>query len=237
MDAFLTTANDAAARTELGAAGLAANTFTGVQSLGDSLAFGTNSATSITRGIQSLSTADISIITSGNRSWAFSGTQLYALGGSNGQFVAGPGEYNMGNSSDTTIRAGGAGGVTAACVQLGTRSATPIAQTLQACPGIGTNIAGADFSIVASNGTGTGGSGSLLFKTAPVAGSGSTINTLATRLTIDNTGAVIVASGGNFQLGNTATTGLVAGALAALTTASVVIYDSTGQAYRIPCII
>lgn len=47
---------------------------------------------------------------------------------------------------------------------------------------------------------------------------------------------VIIASGIGFQVGNTAVTGLVAGALAALTTASIVIKDSTGTAYRVPCV-
>lgn len=46
-----------------------------------------------------------------------------------------------------------------------------------------------------------------------------------------------VASGSAFQLGNAATTGLVAGTLAALTNATIVILDSGGQAYRVPCII
>jgi hypothetical protein len=46
-----------------------------------------------------------------------------------------------------------------------------------------------------------------------------------------------IASGKTLTLGNAATTGLVAGALAATTNASIVITDSTGQAYRIPCII
>jgi hypothetical protein len=44
-------------------------------------------------------------------------------------------------------------------------------------------------------------------------------------------------SGSVLQLGNAATTGLLAGALAALTNATIVITDATGQAYRIPCII
>lgn len=47
---------------------------------------------------------------------------------------------------------------------------------------------------------------------------------------------VIVKSGALFQVGNNAATGLVAGALAALTTASIVIYDATGTAYRVPCL-
>lgn len=48
---------------------------------------------------------------------------------------------------------------------------------------------------------------------------------------------VIIASGMYIQLGNAATTGLVAGTLATLTNASIVIKDSTGQSYRVPCII
>lgn len=56
-------------------------------------------------------------------------------------------------------------------------------------------------------------------------------------------------TGFNFQIGaayapvkgkittdTAATTGLTAGVLSALTTASIVIYDSTGTAYRVPCI-
>lgn len=56
------------------------------------------------------------------------------------------------------------------------------------------------------------------------------------KATVSSTDIKIV-SGVNFWLGNAATTGLSAGALAATTNASIVIYDSTGQAYRIPCII
>lgn len=50
-------------------------------------------------------------------------------------------------------------------------------------------------------------------------------------------GAVAITSGTTFQLGNNATTGLAAGVLAALTNATIVIKDATGQSYRIPCII
>lgn len=51
------------------------------------------------------------------------------------------------------------------------------------------------------------------------------------------TGAVLIASGQALQLGNAATTALTPGVLAATTNASIVITDSAGQAYRIPCII
>lgn len=46
-----------------------------------------------------------------------------------------------------------------------------------------------------------------------------------------------VVFGGGVQLSNAAVTGLVAGVLAASTNASIVLYDSGGQAYRVPCII
>lgn len=47
----------------------------------------------------------------------------------------------------------------------------------------------------------------------------------------------LIAFGGGLKLSAAAVTGLVAGALAATTNASIVLYDSAGQAYRIPCII
>ncbi len=59
---------------------------------------------------------------------------------------------------------------------------------------------------------------------------------------VDNAGNtttanLVVTSTKTLTLGNAATTGLAAGVLAALTNATIVISDSTGQAYRIPCII
>lgn len=48
--------------------------------------------------------------------------------------------------------------------------------------------------------------------------------------------SVRMINGAQFWLSNAATTGLVAGALAALTNASMVIYDSTGTAYRFPVV-
>ena len=50
-------------------------------------------------------------------------------------------------------------------------------------------------------------------------------------------GGATIASGQALKLGNAATTGLMAGALAGTTNASITITDSTGQVYRIPCII
>jgi hypothetical protein len=57
-----------------------------------------------------------------------------------------------------------------------------------------------------------------------------------TRATISST-ALTIASGHALKLGNAATTGLTAGTIAATTNATITITDSTGQVYRIPCII
>lgn len=119
-------------------------------------------------------------------------------------------------------------------------AASPVAQTVsfQSVVAGNANTAGANATIQGSLSNGSGAGGDLIFKTtASVAGSG-TQNAAATSLTLKGgTQAVVVGSGNTFQIGNAATTGLTAGVLAATTNASIVITDSTGQAYRIPCII
>lgn len=86
--------------------------------------------------------------------------------------------------------------------------------------------------------TGSANNPDLVFQTGIKTTSGSAQATATTALTIKGeTQAVTIAAGKSLVLGNAATTGLVAGTLAALTNATVVITDSTGQAYRIPCII
>lgn len=119
-------------------------------------------------------------------------------------------------------------------------AAGPVAQSLRAQSVVaGTaDTAGQNWTIRASLSTGSGASGDIIFQTGGTGAGSTTQNTAATALTIKGaTQAVVVASGKTFQLGNAATTGLTAGVLAATTNASIVITDSTGQAYRIPCII
>lgn len=58
-----------------------------------------------------------------------------------------------------------------------------------------------------------------------------------TCLTVGSTGNITQPNGATLTIGNTATTGLSAGVLAALTNASIVITDQSGQAYRVPCVI
>jgi hypothetical protein len=59
----------------------------------------------------------------------------------------------------------------------------------------GTNIAGANFEINAGNGTGTGGSGNIIVKTADVGSSGSDANTMTQRLLITKKGGFSFGSG------------------------------------------
>ncbi len=67
---------------------------------------------------------------------------------------------------------------------------TPTATTIRGAAATGTNIAGADLSFDASNGTGTGGSGNIIFRTAPTGSSGTTADTLTEALRITNAGNV-----------------------------------------------
>jgi hypothetical protein len=88
-------------------------------------------------------------------------------------------------------------------IQLGLAdAAAPVAQTLsvQSVVAGQTNVAGANFTINGSQGTGSGAGGSIIFQVAPAGGSGSAQNALATALTINSTaglsGWTIGGSGG-----------------------------------------
>lgn len=59
---------------------------------------------------------------------------------------------------------------------------------LQVTPRTGSNVAGGSLTVKSGNGTGTGGSGSIIFQTAPVAASSSTANTLTTVGQVTNAG-------------------------------------------------
>lgn len=58
--------------------------------------------------------------------------------------------------------------------------------TINACGGSGTNNAGASFTIAGGKGTGTGAGGNIIFQTSTVGASGTTLQTLATRVTVSN---------------------------------------------------
>jgi len=70
--------------------------------------------------------------------------------------------------------------------------ATPLAQTLHAQGGTGTDIAGADLTIAGGQGTGTGVAGEILFQTATAGTTGSSLNALVTRMRIGEAGGVLI---------------------------------------------
>jgi hypothetical protein len=143
----------------------------------------------------------------------------FITGADSGGFVAGSG-------NDVRITRKGA-----ASFQMGLDSATPISQSFGACSGVGTNIAGANFTVTAGPATGNANGGSLLFQTSTVGSSGSTLQTLTTRLIIDATGLIAIPSGGVLRLGNAAV------AATPTPTHTVTFQDLTGTTYRIPCVV
>jgi hypothetical protein len=78
---------------------------------------------------------------------------------------------------------------------------TVAAPTIRGAARTGTNAAGPNLTIDALNGTGTGGSGSIIFRTAPAGVAGTTANTMASRLEINSAGAIGIA-GANYGSAN-----------------------------------
>lgn len=77
----------------------------------------------------------------------------------------------------------------------------PIAQTISVqntLAGGTSNVAGANWTFAGSQGKGTGVGGSFIFQVAPAGSTGTTVNALATALTIDSTGLATFAAGGTF---------------------------------------
>lgn len=87
----------------------------------------------------------------------------------------------------------------------GDGTGTTTAPVIRGTARTGTNVAGVNLTIDAPNGTGTGGSGSFLFRTAPVGATGSTPNTFQNSLTIaasGNVGIGTASPGGKLELSN-----------------------------------
>jgi hypothetical protein len=76
----------------------------------------------------------------------------------------------------------------------GDGTGTTAAPTIRGAARTGTNVVGSTLVIDAPNGTGTGGSGAFVFRTAAPGASGTTANTMQNSVVIYNSGAVTVAS-------------------------------------------
>jgi hypothetical protein len=102
-----------------------------------------------------------------------------------------------------TLNAGGtiiAGGTLILGSGDNTNTVTP--PTIRGAARTGTNAAGGNLTIDAINGTGTGGSGKIIFRTAPASGTpGTTANTMASVLEVNSAGAIGIA-GANYGSAN-----------------------------------
>ena len=128
-----------------------------------------------------------------------------------------PGATGATSPGTTLTVSAGAGGATsgaggAATFQSGNATllgAGGIA-TFKSGAAVGSNQTGAITYVEAGNGTGTGGSGSIVFRTAAPGSTGAVANTLVNALTITNTGAMSLISdltvGGNLVVNGTLTT-------------------------------
>lgn len=98
-------------------------------------------------------------------------------------------------SVDTTLRRAAAATLALGATDVDT---APVAQSIQvqnALAGGTSDVAGANWTFKGSQGKGTGAGGSIIFQTAPAGGSsGTTVNSLATALTISGSGTVTVAN-------------------------------------------
>ena len=79
----------------------------------------------------------------------------------------------------------------------GDGTGTVAAGTVRGPARTGTNVAGTDITFDASNGTGTGGSGKFIFRTAPASGSSSTANTFRSAFEVNSSGALGI-NGGDY---------------------------------------
>lgn len=115
----------------------------------------------------------------------------YSLAAGRSAAVAHDGSIALGGLSTTTATNQFVAGGDAASVSIdtvyfgrGVVSAAPSGFSLNATGGSGTDIAGASLTVAGGKGTGSGAPGSLIFQTSTASGSGSTLQTLATRLTL-----------------------------------------------------
>ena len=110
----------------------------------------------------------------------------------------------------------------AATIQQGADAAAPVNQVYKAADGLGTDKVGANLTIGAGRGTGTGIAGDLYFNTAATSTTGSSLNATATRMFIGNNGLVGIGttqpSSTLHIIGNLTVSGLTSGRLASITT-------------------
>ena len=132
---------------------------------------------------------------------------LTVTGGTTGASSAGATVTVSGGAGGATTGAGGQGVFKGGD---GTTSSAGGVATLKGGAAVGTNITGANTVIEAGNGTGSGGSGNIVFRTASAGSSGASADTMTDRLTISSTGNISFAGpvtiGGDLTVNGTVTT-------------------------------
>lgn len=142
---------------------------TGTSPIAFEIGTGTNQA-----GLTQLGGSDVVIVSSGTM--RFRVIQTEARMDSGQIFGWGSGTIAATSLDTLMLRA------SAATIQLGINAASPIAQTIQAHGGSGSNIAGASINIFAGKGTGTGNPGTFSIQFARPGSSGTSLNTLSDSL-------------------------------------------------------
>ncbi|MBI3458654.1 hypothetical protein HY061_00085, partial [Candidatus Azambacteria bacterium] len=193
--------------------GTSANTLTGATTIsGATTLTGAGTGLAVTNNVTVGGTLDVTGATTLNGNTSVSGANTFTVGTGattfssmtpGSVFFAGAGGLLSQNNSnlfwdDTNNRLGIGTTAPAAPLHVSGTSAifgvgeagTPTATTLRGAAATGTDIAGANLTFDASNGTGTGGSGAFVFRTAPTGSTGATANTLTERMRIDNAGNV-----------------------------------------------
>lgn len=190
-------------------------------------------------------TSGMSFTSQGGICQIISGNCVAILGGQQGlrlcntydiNWCASSTVYAQNTGADTTF-----GRRSAANIRFGQAdAATAVAQTLSVqnvVAGNG-NVAGQPWTFTGCLSNGSGASGDIIFQTGGTGASSGVQNTAVESFRVKGaTQAFTMASGKKIVLGNAATTGLTAGVLSATTNSTIVLTDSTGQDYRIPCII
>lgn len=112
----------------------------------------------------------------------------------------------------------------------GDGTGTTAAPTIRGAARTGTNSAGANLTIDAANGTGTGGSGSLIFRTAPAGAAGTLANVFQNSLVIDSAGNVGIGTSSPGTYGKVEVVGALYPAIAARST------DASGVAFSMTAV-
>jgi len=141
-------------------------------------------ATDVTATVAEVNLLDLSGLTAG---WVLSADTATTA---SWKAASGAGEWTVSGTDLLQVTAG----ITDVYMTDAITDATPLAQTLHAQGGSGTDIAGADLTIAGGIGTGTGTGGEIHFQTAAAGATSSTPNTL--------TDALIIYDDGNYMFGN-----------------------------------